>query len=285
MHTVRNRKGARPGQPLPAKAPAPSASSPSASPPAAKGVSQPGMRTKAGAKGVAKADFTQPFLLAQAATPAFPSDLILPPHRGAVITTAAWPAGMIPPALPATPPLRAPFIAPRGPAPMPQGQPDRDRPGHDSRRQEPPRKAPHRDLPPRPGTRTARKAERRALIAAEQARRSAAATPEVAAAPAPLAAIPVAEPLPPPSPPGVPWAAPDDRSPLPRHRAPAVPRQGLLDAVAASLGDAGRFLVRLLPGSRRSRELRERVARTEARLRAMEAQLAALEAVRARVKA
>ena len=192
---------------------------------------------------------------------------------------------MIPPALPATPPLRAPLIVPRGPAPMPQGQPDRDRPGHDSRRQEPPRKAPHRDLPPRPGTRTARKAERRALIAAEQARRSAVATPEVAAAPAPLADIPVAEPLPPPSLPGVPWAVPDDRSPLPRHRAPAVPRQGLLDAVAASLGDAGRFLVRLLPGSRRSRELRERVARTEARLRAMEAQLAALEAVRARVKA
>ena len=243
------------------------------------------MRTKAGAKAGGKADFTRPFLLAQAATPAFPPDLILPPHRGAVITTAAWPAGMIPPALPATPPLRAPLIVPRGPAPMPQGQPDRDRPGHDSRRQEPPRKAPHRDLPPRPGTRTARKAERRALIAAEQARRSAVATPEVAAAPAPLADIPVAEPLPPPSLPGVPWAVPDDRSPLPRHRAPAVPRQGLLDAVAASLGDAGPFLVRLLPGSRRSRELRERVARTEARLRAMEAQLAALEAVRARVKA
>ncbi|PTR09795.1 MULTISPECIES: hypothetical protein [unclassified Novosphingobium] len=278
MHTVRNRKGARSGQRVPAKAPVSSAVPPTAGPPA---VSPPA--AKAASKR-AKADFTRPFLLAQAATPAFPSDLILPPRRGAIITTAAWPAGMIPPALPATPPLRAPFIAPRGPATIPQGQPDRDRPGHDSRRQEPPRKAPHRDLPPRPGTRTARKAQRRAMITAEHARRSAAATPEVAAACAPPAEMPAAQPLLQPSPPGVHWVAPDDRSPLPRHRAPAVPRPGLLDAMAASLGDAGRFLARLLPGSRRSRELRERVARTEARLRAMEAQLAALEALRARVQ-
>ncbi len=278
MHTVRNRKGARSGQRVPAKAPVSSAVPPTAGPPA---VSPPA--AKAASKR-AKADFNQPFLLAQAATPAFPPDLILPPHRGAIITTAAWPAGMIAPALPTTPPLRAPFIAPRGPATLPQSQPDRDRPGHDSRRQEPPRKAPHRDLPPRPGTRTARKAERRAMIAAEHARRSAAATPEVAAACAPPAEMPAAQPLLQPSPPGVHWAAADDRSPLPRHRAPVVPRQGLLDAMAASLGDAGRFLARLLPGSRRSRELRERVARTEARLRAMEAQLAALEALRARVQ-
>jgi hypothetical protein len=61
-------------------------------------------------------------------------------------------------------------------------------------------------------------------------------------------------------------------------------RQGLLDVVAATLGDAGRMLARLLPGGKRSRELRERVARAEARLRAMEAQLAALEALRERVK-
>jgi hypothetical protein len=87
-----------------------------------------------------------------------------------------------------------------------------------------------------------------------------------------------------PPPPSVKWVAPDDRTPLPRHRAPAVPRQGLLDVVAATLGDAGRMLARLLPGGRRSRELRERMARTEARLRAMEAQLAALEALRERVK-
>jgi hypothetical protein len=78
--------------------------------------------------------------------------------------------------------------------------------------------------------------------------------------------------------------APDDRAPLPRNRAPAPVRQGLLVAVAASLGDAGRFLAGLIR-ARAGRDLRERVARTEARLRAMEAQLAALEAVRARVRA
>ena len=36
--------------------------------------------------------------------PAFPADLIVPPHRGAVITAAAWPAMMVPLGAPVMPP-------------------------------------------------------------------------------------------------------------------------------------------------------------------------------------
>jgi hypothetical protein len=263
VHTVRNRKGARPRRPTSAKPPV-----------------HPATQEKAPAKTAGKSNACQetrpPFLLAQPRTAGFPADLILPPHRGAIITTAAWPAGMIPAPLPAAPPLRAPFVLPRVPAGNPQGQPGREAPGRDSRQQEPPRKTPHRDLPPRPGTRTARKAERRAMAQAEWARRTGIADDAGQGTGQPLAGAPSrADPI----------MAPDDRSPLPRHLAPAVARAGLFDTVAASLGDAGRFLARLLPGARRGSELRERVARAEARLRAMEAQLSALEALRERVKA
>ncbi|NMN07024.1 MULTISPECIES: hypothetical protein [unclassified Novosphingobium] len=313
MHTVRNRKGARPGNATPAKPPVPSTGKPA---PRAAVPEKAGGHTggkalvtatvQAHVKPASKGGAKPPFLLGQPAAPAFPADLILPPHRGAIITTAAWPAGMIPAPLPATPPLRAPFIMPRVPATNPQGQPDREAPGRDPRRQDPQRKTPHRDLPPRPGTRTARKAQRRAMIEAELARRAVAAARAAAPAAAESAPPPgrqrtspavarqratapasgmAAASAPAAPPPSVQWVGPDDRSPLPRHRAPAMPRQGLLDALAASLGDAGRLLASLLPGRKRSRELRERVARAEARLRAMEAQLAALEALRERVKA
>lgn len=38
------------------------------------------------------------FMLARPAPPAFPGDLIVPRHRGAVITAAAWPTALVPPA-------------------------------------------------------------------------------------------------------------------------------------------------------------------------------------------
>jgi hypothetical protein len=231
-----------------------------------------------------------PFLLQRPMPPAFPADLILPPRRGAIITTAAWPAGLIPAPLPLSPP-RLPLVPPAG---RPGGLPGE--------------RTPHRDAPPQrrkvagPQTaKSARKAARRAAAAAEMARRAGqeqADNPEgVATASRPLEALALEsvspEPVPlRPTPPDVgatpaiaPASAPDDRTPLPRGQALAVPQPGLLDAVAASLGDAGRFLARFVPGLRRSRALREQMARTEARLRAMEAQLAALEALRARVAA
>lgn len=276
MHTVRNRKGARSPMPNPSQPQSGKTGTGKATADKAQGKS-PTARPPA-----TKPQQSAPFLLASAGAPAFPADLILPPHRGAIITTAAWPAGMIPAPLPAVPPFRSPLIAPRVPAGNPQGQPDREAPSRNPNRQAPPRKTPHRDLPPRPGTRTARKAERRARIEAELARRTATA-PTTAGAMAQASVTPEA-PARPATPPSVKWVAPDDRTPLPRHRAPAVPRQGLLDVVAATLGDAGRMLARLLPGGKRNRELRERVARAEARLRVMEAQLAALEALRERVK-
>ena len=236
-----------------------------------------------------------PFLLQRPMPPAFPADLILPPRRGAIITTAAWPAGLIPAPLPLSPP-RLPLVPPAG---RPGGLPGE--------------RTPQRDAPPQrrkaagPQTaKSARKAARRAAAAAEMARRAGqeqADKPEtVATAPRPSEALPPEPVLLRLTPPDVcatsaiapasappvsapPVSAPDDRTPLPRGQALAVPQPGLLDAVAASLGDAGRFLARFVPGLRRSRALREQMARTEARLRAMEAQLAALEALRARVAA
>lgn len=178
----------------------------------------------------------QGFLLAAPPVAAFPHDLILPPHRGAIISTAAWPAGLVP--------------APQGAA----------RQGMAARSLQ----APTVSLPPR--------SERAPNPPPDGARQHVGRGSDAVVPAAPVLV-------------DMPLLAPDDRAPLPRNRAPAPVRQGLLVAVAASLGDAGRFLAGLIPGSRRARDLRERVARTEARLRAMEAQLAALEAVRARVRA
>lgn len=297
MHTVRNRISSKPTPPRrkPHAGPAPNSGN---SGPVLPGQLAPGALPQ------------PPFLLGTvrsvAPSAAFPADLILPPHRGAIITAAAWPAGLIPAPMPAAPPLRAPLVRPFVPGASPQQQPGQDRPRRDPSREAPAHRAP--DRPPdraserdsnRGLDKTARKAERRALVTAELARRAARVAHEAALRQAPpLAQPPGAAPSAPPAapeppsappaleePPTILWVGPDDRSPLPRSRAPALPRQGLLDAVAASLGDAGRFLAAMLPGSRKARELRERVARTEARLRAMEAQLAALEALRERVKA
>jgi hypothetical protein len=95
MHTVRNRKGAR--------SPMPNPSQPQFGKPQS-GKTGTGKATADKAQGkspaarppATKPQQPAPFLLASAGAPAFPADLILPPHRGAIITTAAWPAGMIP---------------------------------------------------------------------------------------------------------------------------------------------------------------------------------------------
>lgn len=168
----------------------------------------------------------QGFLLAAPPVAAFPHDLILPPHRGAIISTAAWPAGLVP--------------APQGAA----------RQGMAARSLQ----APTVSLPPRP--------ERAPNPPPDGARQHVGRGSDAAVPAAPVRS--------------------EERSVV---EAPFLVDMALLVAVAASLGDAGRFLAGLIPGSRRARDLRERVARTEARLRAMEAQLAALEAVRARVRA
>jgi hypothetical protein len=49
--------------------------------------------------------------------PAFPADLIIPAHRGAVITAAAWPAVMVPPVGKAKPKRRVARPAAKAPAP------------------------------------------------------------------------------------------------------------------------------------------------------------------------
>lgn len=139
-----------------------------------------------------------PFML-RAAAPAFPADLIVPPHRGPVITAASWPT---PVRKPAAPP---PVIV----LPAPRVEPEVD----------------------------------------------------LARAPDPLA----------------------EPAPIPASRALAVRRQGFIDILAFALRDSGRRLARWSSARRRADDMKDKLAKAEARMRAMEAQLAALRAIQERI--
>ena len=153
------------------------------------------------------------FMLRQnAVSPVFPADLIVPPHRGAVITTAAWPQS-VPPA-PARP-LRPAVTRPE---------------------------------PEKP----------------------------VVHAPAP-ADVPAAVVAPEP-------ALPDPHVPLPASRALVPRRQGFIDVLAFALRDSGRRLARWSSARRRAEDMKDKLAKAEARMRAMEAQLAARRAIQERVR-
>ena len=152
----------------------------------------------------------------------FPADLIVPPHRGSVITNAAWPG----PELVLT------------------------------------------------GRKAVRNAERRAAAVARVA--VAAPTtedliilPAVVDVPAPVEILPM--------------PAPD--MPLPAGRALVARRQGFVDVIAFALRDSGRRLARWSSARRRADDMKEKLVRAEARMRAMEAQLAALQALQDRVRA
>jgi hypothetical protein len=72
--------------------------------------------------------------------------------------------------------------------------------------------------------------------------------------------------------------------PLPPARALVARRQGFVDILAFVLRDSGRRLARWSSARRRADEMKEKLARAEARMRAMEAQLAALQAIQQRVR-
>lgn len=172
------------------------------------------------------------FLLKPGAPPRFPADLIVPPHRGPVITAAPWP---LPVAMPPQPSSSEPSQARA------------------------------------PGRKAARNAERRA---AALARAEAVVPPSNEAlmiVPAPKVDAPVPEAV-----------APE--TPLPPSRALVPRRRGFVDAIAFVLRDSGRRLARWSSAQRRAEEMKEKLARAEARMRAMEAQLAALQALQERVR-
>ena len=157
------------------------------------------------------------FMLRQnAASPVFPADLIVPPHRGALVTATPWPQ-----------PAKA------APACTPVMKP-----------------APAKSLPstvmPIP------------------------ATPEPAI-PAPLSA----RPLP---------TLSESHAPIPASRALVPRRQGFIDVLAFALRDRGRRLARWSSARRRAEDMKDKLAKAEARMRAMEAQLAALRAIQERVR-
>lgn len=209
------------------------------------------------------------FMLRNGAPPqTFPADLIVPPHRGSVIKDAAWPAESLP------------ALA------------------------EPPVATPH----PKPATRpmsrkAARKAQRRAAAMArsqQAAAHSKAVTvkqaepanlpqpvkvdhvlvceaPQAAPVPAaPVARVGVSAP--------VANVVPSPEAPLPAARALVARRQGFIDILAFALRDSGRRLARWSSARRRADDMKEKLIRAEARMRAMEAQLAALQAIQQRVR-
>ncbi len=187
----------------------------------------------------------------------FPSDLIVPPHRGSMITAAAWPE---------VPADEAARVARPKPAARPVG-----------------RKA-------------ARKAERRAAAQARAQQASkAAVTPETSVALTVAPVEPVAETLVPltlsPAPEArlntlaaVEVLPPSPTAPLPTGRALVARRQGFVDILAFVLRDSGRRLSRWSSAKRRADEMKEKLARAENRMRAMEAQLVALQEIQQRVR-
>lgn len=96
-------------------------------------------------------------------------------------------------------------------------------------------------------------------------------------APSPVSPIATAD-----APVVAPAAAPEAAS-LPQSRALVVRRQGFIDILAFALRDSGRRLARWSSARRKAEEMKDKLARAEARVRAMEAQLAALRAIQERV--
>ena len=109
------------------------------------------------------------------------------------------------------------------------------------------------------------------LLVAERAAPQPAAPPPVL--PTATADVPVVAP-----------AAAPQLPPQPQSRALVVRRQGFIDILAFALRDSGRRLARWSSARRKAEEMKDKLARAEARVRAMEAQLAALRAIQERVQ-
>ncbi len=221
MHTVRSRKASQPPVACTSKIPAPRSS-------------------------------RHDLALVARAAPSFPADLVVPPRRGAVITTTAWPVIT----LTAVDVPGDALVMASAPAPA------------------------LRKAAPLCGKRTKR-----------QTRKSARKTPQspkilhtcvLALPPTPE---PLAEPDPTPAiepvvlPPDDDWL--DPVAPLPRARS-LVParRQGLVDVVAYILRDSGRRLARWSASRHKLREDRAELARATREHRSFQLQMEALTALR-----
>ncbi|WP_428331805.1 hypothetical protein [Novosphingobium sp.] len=156
----------------------------------------------------------------------FPADWVVPPHRGAVITSG--------------------FLL--------QGE----------------------AVPAAIGRKALRNAERRAAAQARAAMAAPTAEQLIIMAAIPELSAPLAEAV---RPEPVTIA-----EPIPAGRALVPHRRGFVDVIAFALRDSGRRLARWSSARRRADDMKEKLVRAEARMRAMEAQLAALQELQDRVR-
>ncbi len=202
------------------------------------------------------------FMLRQSAPapPGFPADQIVPPHRGAVITAASWPTTAIP---------------------EPVDTPEHPRPAMSRKAA---RKAARRAAAVARAQNAAFRASEAQLIIAPP---PAEAEPQIEAEAEPQTEhVPVlcvdVEPEPIVEP--VPEIVTAPEIPLPAARALVARRQGFIDVLAFVLRDSGRRLSRWSSARRRADDLKDKLAKAEARMRAMEAQLSALKALQEHVR-
>jgi len=210
------------------------------------------------------------------APPGFPADQIVPAHRGAVITAASWPAtALVVPADHAPPPVRP--ISRKAAKKAARLAAARERAKHHAS----------------PAQHHASRAAEDLLILATPAEPGLAepisppdsTLPIVRIEPecAPALALPP-EPEPHAHRPSPVEVAPSPEVPLPTARALVPRRQGFVDVLAFMLRDSGRRLSRWSSAKRRADDMKEKLAKAEARMRAMEAQLAALQDLQRRVR-
>lgn len=203
--------------------------------------------------------------------PAFPPDLIVPTHRGAMITAVAWPADAIP--APAETRIK-PASPPRPGLSRKAVKKVARRAAAIARAQSPNKPAPAGQAPAGV-TYCAVVAQQPAapLLQPHAARPDC--VPVLAVRPEPVAAMPLT---------AIDRHTLHAPEPLPAARALVARRQGFVDILALLLRDSGRRLSRWSLAKRRADDMKLKLAKAEARMRAMEAQLAALHALQTRLR-
>jgi hypothetical protein len=226
--------------------------------------SKPRTKSKTPARASRKKE--QPaFILNAGNPPAFPTGLIIPPPRGAMITAVPWPEAAVP-----KPRKGAKAAVRRKAAAAKPGAPKTAAPRK-------PRVSPKSRSPKAPAiaAQVLTKDAPAPMMTEDLLDRALAMRPQ----PADTAVAEVRA-----SPQQVSTPAEPDR-PIPRSQALAITRgHGLFDIIGHWLRDAGSWLDRLTKG-RRKAEHRTRAARANARQRALQSQFDALEALREVAKA
>lgn len=239
--------------------------------------SKPRQRGKAAPRPVGRVGKEPAFLLRNGNPPAFPAGLIVPAPRGAIISSMPWPevaapgaqTRLAPKASTRRKPAKRKTVATRkSPARTPSAPKQTKRPAVRSRKSPSPK--PAIEL-----TALALPELTPVMLADDLLGRALALKSEPVAVSPPVPALP-------PAPAVLSFEA--GATPIPRSRAMSVQRGSTLrEVIAHWLGEAGRLLARLRrPG--KSGE-RARVARANARHRALQSQFEALEALREVAKA